>query len=315
MVHLSHSIATLIVLVHLCMDTVSPERRIFKGRRVQISEFPFFVIIHYGLKACGGSIISPLWIVTAQHCLIGTGWISHSFVNIPIGLNQYVYAGSDLVNITTMKPMSPGAIERRIKIAVLHPNHDIAVVRLDRPLNFDKTIQPILLPRKGEGDRFSNVSVCGFGTAETGLPSPFLKASEHNFQESDQCFVEYREKTIRFLEEHFNQTVEMNKDMQVKVAELLMKVNEMLSAYPITKICLPKKGGEGACKGDSGGPLVAKRAAGSPVLVGIAESVSLAKSKSGKREVCSDLDSFTFFMRVPSFLEWIYSVAGEELSN
>ena len=315
MVHLSHSIVTLIVLVHLCMDTVSPERRIFKGRRVEISEFPFLVSIKYGYGFCGGSIISPIWIVTAQHCFTRTGWISHSFVSMPKGLNQYVYAGSDLVNISIMKPMSPGAIERRIKIAVLHPNHDIAVVRLDRPLNFDKTIQPILLPRKGEGDRFSNVSVCGFGTAETGLPSPFLKASEHNFQESDQCFEEYRNKVIKFLEEPLNQTAKMTEHMKVKLAELVKRVNKSLSAFPITKICLPRKGGEGVCMGDSGGPLVARRAAGSHVLAGIAISASAAKSKSGKREVCSDLDTFAFFSRTSFFLEWIYSAAGEELSN
>ena len=315
MVHLSHSIATLIVLVHLCMDTVSPERRIFKGRQVEISEFPFLVSVASGVSFCGGSIISSLWIATARHCLAETGWVSDSFINIPSGIIEYVFANNSLMDISTMKPISLGAIERQIKISVLHPNHDVALAKIDRSLNFDETIQPILLPRKDEIDRFSNVSASGFGITETGLPSAFLKASEHSLQESDQCFVEHREKNIKFLEEHFNQTVEMNEHMQVKVAELLEKFNKSLSAFPITKICLPRKGGEGVCMGDSGGPLVARRAAGSPVLVGIAESVSVAESESGEYEPCSALDTFSFFSRTSYFLEWIHSVAGENLSN
>ena len=300
MVHLSHSIVTLIVLVHFCMDTVSPERRIFKGRRVEISEFPFFVTIVFGKSFCGGSIISSLWIATARHCLAETGWVSDSFINIPFGTIQYVYAGNDLVNITTMKPMSPGAIERRIKVAVLHPNHDIAVAKLNRPFNFNETVQPILLPRKDEGGKFTNVSVCGFGTTETGHSSPFLKASEHNFQESDRCFEEY---LGRFV----------GRKMEVKMQE---KVTDRQSEEEsVPQVCVARKGGEGICLGDSGGPLVARRAAGSHVLAGIAISGSGAESESGKLEYCSDKDTFSFFIRTSSHLDWIYSIAGENLSH
>ena len=284
MVHLSHSIVTLIVLVHLCMDTVSPEGRIFKGRRVEISEFPFFVIIHYALGVCGGSIISPLWIATARHCFTRTGWISDPFINIPLGVNEYVYAGSDLVNISTMLPISL-VIQATIVMTILHPNHDIALVRLEQPIALNETIQRILLPRKEE-DEFTTVTAIGFGSpGENETMSPFLKASQHNFQESNQCFEEFETYSeMEFPDSNFT-------------------------------ICVARKGGEGICPGDSGGPLVARRAAGSHVLAGIAMSGSTAKSESGAWVHCSALDSFSFFVRTSSHLDWIYSIAGENLSH
>ena len=281
MVHLSHSITTLIVLLHTCMDTVSPERRIFKGRRVEISEFPFFVTILYGFGFCGGSIISPLWIVTSKHCFIDEGWITDSFVNVPLKEDKHVIAGNDELNESMS---SPGAIERRIKMAVLHPKYDVALARFEQPITFNERIQRILLPRKGEGYKFTTIFAVGFGgTEENELGSGFLKASQHNFQESDQCIKEYERKEMTRLPD---------------------------SKF---KICVARKRGEGICIGDSGGPLVAKRAAGSPVLAGIAQDVTMVWT--GKWEHCSDLDSFSFFVRTSSHLDWIYSIAGGNLSN
>ena len=299
MVHLSHSIATLIVLVHLCMDTVSPERRIFKGRRVKIAEFPFFVTINYGITICGGSIISPLWIATAQHCFIlGTGWKPAYYINVPLFMNESVLAGNELLNISKTFPMFPGATERRIKIIFLHPKYDVALVRLKEPVDFNETIQRILLPRRGEGYKFTTIYTLGFGaTEESTLGSDFLKASQHNFQESDQCF-----------EDFYNLYHNLYPN-QKYISNLRANYN------PEFMICAPRKGGQGVCKGDSGGPLVARRAAGSPVLSGITSAISPAKSKSGKWEACSDLDSYSFFMRTSFFLDWIYSIAGENLSN
>ncbi|KAL3284730.1 hypothetical protein HHI36_018875 [Cryptolaemus montrouzieri] len=117
-----------------------PHDRIIGGRPANISEFPYQVSIQYldgteWIHNCGGSVISPNYILTAAHCFDG---VSENQTSIRAGTS------------TILK----GGVVARVKKITVHPNfsiiffngYDIAVVELDDDLEYSEFIQPVELP-------------------------------------------------------------------------------------------------------------------------------------------------------------------------
>jgi secreted trypsin-like serine protease len=49
-----------------------PEGQIIGGTPAVLGQFPWQIRLHKnGLMHCGGSLIHPQWILTAQHCILG----------------------------------------------------------------------------------------------------------------------------------------------------------------------------------------------------------------------------------------------------
>lgn len=141
------SLLVLITFEVSCSKFVVP--LIDGGLNADHGQFPWHVSINEtkGLK-CGGILISHDYVLTAGHCY-------HPKPDYTIGLGSTRLDHQKYV----LKP----------KRFIVHPDfkngvNDIAMIQLERPVNFDSDVQPVKLATAGMGD-FNGTCpfVTGFG--------------------------------------------------------------------------------------------------------------------------------------------------------
>ncbi|XP_041437458.1 transmembrane protease serine 2 [Xenopus laevis] len=195
--------------------------RIVGGTNAVSGMWPWQVSLQYKTGAlCGGSIISPKWIVTAAHCVYGSyssasGW--------------KVFAGT--LTLPSYYDPNGYSVER----IIAHPgyksyNHDndIALMILTDEITFGYTTQPVCLPNSGmfwEAD--TSCWISGWGsTFEGGYSSTDLKYADVPLIDSAKC----------------------------------NKYNMYNGRITSSMMCAGYiYGGVDTCQGDSGGPLVTKK--------------------------------------------------------
>ncbi|XP_006882344.1 PREDICTED: plasma kallikrein [Elephantulus edwardii] len=202
--------------------TTKSSSRIVGGTNSSHGEWPWQVSLQVTLAGqshmCGGSIIGHQWVLTAAHCFDG--------LSAPDIWRSY----SGILNISEITRETPFS---QIKEIIIHPQykiseagHDIALLKLETPLNFTEFQKPICLPSKDDTNTiYTNCWITGWGyTKEKGEIQSILQKANIPLVTNQECQARYRD-------------------------------------YDITKqmICAGyKEGGRDACKGDSGGPLVCK---------------------------------------------------------
>ncbi|XP_055003043.1 plasma kallikrein [Sorex araneus] len=202
--------------------TTKTSARIVGGTDSSWGEWPWQVSVQVKLTGlshvCGGSIIASQWILTAAHC----------FDELPLSNIWQIYSGilnlSAITNETHFSPIKKIIIHQNYKVS--EGSHDIALMKLETPLNFTEFQKPICLPSKEDVNTiYTNCWVTGWGyTKERGEIQSILQKTTIPLVANEECQKRYRD-------------------------------------YKITKqmICAGyKEGGKDACKGDSGGPLVCK---------------------------------------------------------
>ncbi|XP_016419390.1 transmembrane protease serine 3 [Sinocyclocheilus rhinocerous] len=134
--------------------------RIVGGNLSVEGQFPWQVSLHFQNEhLCGGSIISSRWILTAAHCVYGFAF--------PVLWNAYVGLTDQPVNAVQSL-----AVEKIIYHSRYRPkglDHDIALMKLVQPLNFNGFVEPICLPNFGEV--FEDGKMCwisGWGATDDG---------------------------------------------------------------------------------------------------------------------------------------------------
>ena len=201
---------------HKLLDT-----RIIGGDEVAEGVLPYQVSIQntFGEHVCGGAIVAPEWILTAGHC---GEW--------PI---QYLKVVTGTVNWT-----APDAEYKvaDMKIHCLHNkpmyHNDIALIRLDRPIVYNKRTQPIQLASVNTLKKGDKLTMSGWGSIKVWGRTPnILRKVQVPYMEHDECFK------------------------NVKNSAWLGDGH----------ICTDSSQGQGSCHGDSGGPLVDEN----NVLVGV----------------------------------------------
>jgi len=194
------AIITLLVLVASCSSR-NLDPRIVGGDYARENQFPHQIAIFYkNSLRCGGSIINESWVLTAAHCLLGQAGLS-------------ICAGTISLNDCKVKR---NVIEEFQHEKYGNFMNDIALLRLDRPLEFSDAVMPIEIAKE-EIPVNSTVVISGWGRTSSGGPIPVnLKYNSLETLSQDDCA---RRTGMNFK----------------------------------GLICLAHERGNGACNGDSGG--------------------------------------------------------------
>jgi hypothetical protein len=199
------------------------QRRVVGGDEAGFGTFPWQAYIRIGTSRCGGSLVNEWYVVTAGHC------VARATPNqVRVTLGEYVLK-SDI------EPL-PGRTYGASKIKV-HPyfkftpqadRYDVAVIRLNRRVDFAPHISPICLPPKDMHLVGHYGWASGWGALEPGsrIRPKTLQVVDVPMIENRQCEQWHRDKGIKVI-----------------------IYDEMVCAGYY-------EGGKDSCQGDSGGPLM-----------------------------------------------------------
>ncbi|GFQ82812.1 proclotting enzyme [Trichonephila clavata] len=177
---------------------------------------------------CGGVIINDWYVLTAAHCILGV-----RLKDLKVRLGEYNFNEKNL----HQEDIPVAEIKRHALFVTLTFQHDIALLKLRRRIEYTKFIGSICLPNPGRGS-FSdmNATVVGWGTVSFGgKASPVLRQVTIPVWDNDECDKVYRFERIT---ESF-----------------------LCAGSP--------ENGEDACQGDSGGPLMTINEEGRWEVIGI----------------------------------------------
>lgn len=159
--------------------------RIVGGYPVEITQHPYQVSLQIYTHKCGGSIISPYYILTAAHC---TEPFTKEELNVRVGSTYHQQGGTlyQVEEIIQHELYDKGSSD-----------FDLSILKLKEPIEFNKSAQPINLIDAGEElEVGTNCIASGWGlTKNVNEPNDVLRAVVVPIIEDDICVKAYAEIT------------------------------------------------------------------------------------------------------------------------
>ncbi|XP_053204100.1 LOW QUALITY PROTEIN: phenoloxidase-activating factor 2-like [Panonychus citri] len=221
---------------------------------------------------CGGTLIDDYFIITVAHCV-------KDFINNPrllkVRLGEW-----DTANENEFYPHEDYDVEK----IIIHPEfrgnnlwNDIALIRLNRRVQFKPNIDSICLPEIGETHEYQECVTTGWGKTayKGGSYSSILKEISVQVVPRENCQQALRQTRLG----------------------LRFKLHHGF-------ICAGGEESRDSCKGDGGGPLVCYRQDGTYSLVGLV-SWGIECGQKGVPGVYVD---------ITKYLDWIISVTGKDFN-
>ncbi|XP_013200797.2 serine protease persephone [Amyelois transitella] len=266
------------------------------GRLTETGEFPHMgalgwkAVVGTWIFKCGSSLISHNFVLTAAHCAKASSRDSSLADPIP----KIVRLGDKI--IVDVKNHFRFPTDANISRIIVHPQYvspvkyyDIALMQLEKPVQFTRLIQPACLWNSFyTGDAGHLATLTGWGVVKSGSLdiSPELQAATVNVLDTAQCD-------------------ELLKNSQ----------NRNWRGFQEHQLCAGKlEGGVDSCQGDSGGPLQMK--------IPIPKELT---DKQGSMHYIIGVISFGvgcahpnlpgIYTRVSSFVDWIEGIVWKNETN
>ena len=212
------------------------QKRIVGGQRAKPHDWPWQVFIKSPLT-CGASILTRTWIITAAHCLHDdkSGVIFEpSQIKVVLGQHDRRIQSQRFPSVD--RSIAQVILHEGYNFTDPHSDFDLALLRLDSPIDFQPHIIPICLP--SAQDEFSGREgiLTGWGRTE-------------RTKETKPSILQ-----------------------QVKLPILSNTICAAMTEWRITQnsLCAGyRNGGKDNCNGDSGGPLTVKTVNDRYVLAGV----------------------------------------------
>ncbi|XP_011642656.1 trypsin-7-like [Pogonomyrmex barbatus] len=210
-----------------CGESGGISNRIVGGKITIPHIFPWVVAIFYKNKLhCGGTLINNQYVLTAGHCI---RWVDYADLSVGLGMHDIKNPNEGYI-----AEIDEIILHEDFESDELHDVNDIALIRLQHPVEIDENVKPACLPHKDSDYTGKYVKVTGWGRVHIrGEPSQFLRQATLKVMSFEVC------KNTSFGE-HLTES--------------------MMCAY---------NDNTDACQGDSGGPLLNQRADGKYEIIGI----------------------------------------------
>lgn len=211
--------------------------RVYNGNDTAIDDFVWMALLEYRDRSgqfvlnCGGSLINNLYVLTAAHCVVGKVLTEVGQLTT-VRLGEYDTSSEiDCVQNVCNKPVIKVGIEE----SIVHPqydpksndgHHDIALLRLNQPVELNAFLQPVCLPLASVRSALNTndkLVVSGWGRTLLTRMSSIKQRLDLTVADPDYCKTKFATRRVNLIS---------------------------------SQLCAGGEFSRDSCDGDSGGPLM-----------------------------------------------------------